>query len=56
MVYTTDKFLNLIPIKCKYILISRKNTPVTPTVPLLLGNIPLQKVKYLGVLISQGMS
>ena len=45
--------------KCKYMLISRKKTPVTPTVPLLLGNLPLQKVetfKYLGVLISQDMS
>ena len=40
-------------------LISRKKSPVTPTVPLLLGNLPLQKVetfKYLGVLISQDMS
>ena len=33
-------------------LISRKKTPVTPTVPLLLGNLPLQKVetlKYLNI-------
>ena len=57
--WSTDNFLNLNPTKCKYMLISRKKTPVTPTVPLLLGNLPLQKVetfKYLGVLISQDMS
>ena len=51
--------LNLNPSKCKYMLISRKRTPSMPEGPLMLGNLPLQKVdsfKYLSVLLSQDMS
>ena len=54
-----ENFLNLNPLKCKYMLISRKRTPSTPDEPLVLTDLPLQKVdafKYLGVLLSQDLS
>ena len=50
--WSTENFLNLDPSKCKYMLISRKRTPTTPEGPLLLGDLPLQRIntfKYLGV-------
>ena len=57
--WSIEKFLNLNPSKCKYMLISRKRTPSMPDEPLVLGDLPLQRVdafKYLGVLLSQDMS
>ena len=57
--WSIENFLNLNPSKCKYMLISRKRTPSMPDEPLVLGDLPLQRVdafKYLGVLLSQDMS
>jgi hypothetical protein len=45
--------------KCKYIIVSRRKTPVTPTTPLLLNGTPIEKVesfKHLGLLISSDLS
>ena len=45
--------------KCKYMTISRKRSPVTPTSLLLLNGTPIEKVetfKYLGLLISSDLS
>ena len=45
--------------KCKYMIISRKRNPVTPTSPLLLNGTPMEEVetfKYLGLLISSDLS
>ena len=57
--WSSENSLNLNPSKCKYMLISRKQTPSTLGEPLVLGDLPLQKVdtfRYLGVLLSQDMS
>ena len=57
--WSIENFLNLNPLKCKYMLISRKRTPSIPDEPLILTDLPLQKVdafKYLGVLLSQELS
>ena len=57
--WSIENFRNLNPSKCKYMLISRKRTPSMPDEPLVLGDLPLQRVdafKYLGVLLSQDMS
>ena len=57
--WSTENYLNLNPSKCKYMLISRKRTQSMPDEPLILGDLPLQKVdtfRYLGVLLSQDMS
>ena len=42
--WSIENFLNLNPSKCKYMLISRKRTPSMPDEPLVLGNLPLQRV------------
>ena len=45
--------------KCKYMIISRKRNPVTPTSPLLLNGTSMDEVeifKYLGLLLSSDLS
>ena len=57
--WTWNNSLRFNTSKCKYMTISRKRSPVTPTSPLLLNGTPIEKVKtfkYLGLLISSDLS
>ncbi len=57
--WTLNNCLQFNASKCKYMTISRKSSPVTPTLPLLLNSTPIEKVetfKYLGLLLSSDLS
>ena len=52
--WSSDHYLSLNALKCKYMLISRKKQPLQPINPLVLNGEDLEKVdtyKYLGILI-----
>ena len=57
--WSTNNYLYLHPMKCKYMIVSRKRAPTLPETPLeLLGN-ELERVnsyKYLGVLLTSDLS
>ena len=57
--WSASNFLSLNAIKCKYMVISRKQSPIVPPRPLELFNTPMQKVdccKYLGLLITNNLT
>ena len=57
--WSSDHYLCLNALKCKYMLISRKKQPLQPIHPLVLNGENLEKVdtyKYLGILLTSGLS
>ena len=57
--WSSDHYLCLNALKCKYMLISRKKQPLQPIHPLVLNCENLEKVdtyKYLGILLTSGLS
>ena len=57
--WSSANFLTLNRAKCKYMVVSRRRPPSTPTLTLLLEGHPLEQVKlfkYLGVFISHDLS
>ncbi len=57
--WLSDNSLQFNASKCKYMIISRRRTPVTPTPPLLLNGTPIERVetyKYLGLLLTTDLS
>ena len=57
--WSDEHLLQLNPIKCKYMILSRKRSPVANSLTLLLGQSALEEVatfRYLGVLIRNNLS
>ena len=58
-VWSTTNHLSLNPTKCKYMIISRKTTPLQPETTLILSGYTLNRVdvyKYLEILLSKDLS
>ena len=56
--WSASNFLNFNIIKCNYMIVSRKQSPIVPPLPLELFNSPMQRVdccKYLGLLITNNL-
>ena len=57
--WSVSNFLNFNIIKCNYMIVSRKQSPIVPPLPLELFNSPMQRVdccKYLGLLITNNLT
>ena len=54
--WVSDNHLTFNTSKCSYMMLSRKRFPTTPLHPLMLNGLHLNKVEYLGVLLSSDLS